>query len=117
MGRREETKRKQADEDKMESGGRKKKKMKFDKLVSWGEEDDSQEVEHGGLEGWVESRLPENVPDVTRDWLLGAERPSISFNPVPELKQTSMDIVVKVLSNKKAGNPAPASMSTGKEEI
>ena len=34
VGRREETKRKQVDEDKMESGGRKKKKMKFDKLVS-----------------------------------------------------------------------------------
>ena len=110
MGRREETKRKQADEDKMESGGRKKKKMKFDKLVSWGEEDDSQEVEHGGLEGWVESRLPENVPDVTRDWLLEVEKTNL--NPVPELRQTSLDNVVKVLTNRKAGNPT----NTGKTE-
>ena len=54
--------------------------------------------------------LPEDVPDVTRDWLLEVERTNL--NPVPELKQTSLDKVVKVLTNRKAGNPT----NTGKTE-
>ena len=110
VGRREETKRKQVDEDKIESGGRKKKKLKFDKVVSWGEESNSHVGEQGRMEDWVESMLPEDVPDVTRNWLLEVERTNI--NPVPELKQTSLDKVVKVLTNRKAGNPT----NTGKTE-
>ena len=48
--------------------------------------------------------------DFTRDWLIKVEGTILS--PVPELKQTSLDNVVKVLTNRKAGNPT----NTGKTE-
>ena len=41
--------------------------------------------------------------DFTRDWLIKVEGTNLS--PVPELKQTSLDKLIKVLTNKKAGNP------------
>ena len=44
------------------------------------------------------------------DWLLEVEGPNP--NPMTELKQTKLDEVVKVLTNKKAGNTP----STGKTE-
>ena len=79
--------------------GRKKKKMKFYKLVFWGEEISSHEGETRGMDGWLDSKESQDILEVTRDWLLEVETPGTKTG----LRQTKLDEVVKVVANKKDG--------------